>query len=250
MMGLMKHIRPIAQKLGFFIEGYEPEYKYVNRALIYRPRDFEIDSKSFYAIAYPVIDARRTLLGHDRLYTLWQAVKNTYQLNLPNAEVGTFRGGSAYFIASALKYFAGIDRVFHVFDTFKGHPDSKIDASVETHHSPGDFNEVDADDVRNYLKDFSKTYVHVGEFSNSAQDLSDSLFGFVHIDVDIYLGALDCLEYFGSRLAQNGVIVLDDYGAKSCPGMAKAVQEYRPHKKGFHMWHIGSSEQLVLTKTA
>src|SRR5207302_1883388 len=48
---------------------------------------------------------RRTMLSRGRLWTLWQAVHNVASLDGAAAEVGVYRGGSAYFLAAS---FAGL----------------------------------------------------------------------------------------------------------------------------------------------
>lgn len=54
------------------------------RRLLDRP-----DFAEFYAVALPVVKSDRTLLGYDRLYVLWQAVRNAAGLQLPAFEIGS-----------------------------------------------------------------------------------------------------------------------------------------------------------------
>ena len=56
--------------------------------------------------------------------------------------------------------------------------------------------------------------------------LSDARFCFAHIDLDLYQGVRDSLDFLYPRLSHGGVIVLDDYGFASCPGARKAVDEF------------------------
>jgi len=66
-----------------------------------------------------------------------------------------------------------------------------------------------------------------GIFPATANAMPDGLqFSLVHIDVDIYEAARDCCNYFYKRLSPNGLIVFDDYGFLSCPGVKKAVDDF------------------------
>jgi hypothetical protein len=50
---------------------------------------------------------KRTLLGYDRLYVLWQAARNAAAVPGSVAEIGSYRGGSAHFIAKSFITFTG-----------------------------------------------------------------------------------------------------------------------------------------------
>jgi Macrocin-O-methyltransferase (TylF) len=77
---------------------------------------------AFLALADAVTATGRTLLNRRRLWVLWQAVQNAAPLDGAAAEVGVYRGGSAFFIASAF----GRDMTFEVVDTFEGHPSNAL----------------------------------------------------------------------------------------------------------------------------
>ena len=71
------------------------KYRKGKSALEFRP------SGDFFELADAVVQPKRTLLGYDRLYVFWQAVGNLVDVPGAAAEIGSFRGGSAHFIASA-----------------------------------------------------------------------------------------------------------------------------------------------------
>ena len=56
--------------------------------------------------------------------------------------------------------------------------------------------------------------------------MADKTFSFVHIDVDLYEPAKDSLEFFYPRMAEGGIILMDDYGLGTCPGVTSAGQEF------------------------
>lgn len=189
----------------------------------------------------------RSLLGLDRLHVLWETVRNVARLGLPAVEVGTYRGGSAYFIAGAFRTSLGRDIEFHVFDTFEGHAEETISAADATHHPAGHFGDAAADDVREYLSAYDDLHVHVGNVMETMFDVMDKQFGFVHIDVDLRIPTAACLEFFGQRVPVGGALVVDDYGAKKCPGVKTAVTKYlrTPAGQRFQFWRI-AQEQAVL----
>jgi O-methyltransferase len=207
--------------------------------------DPSVDQR-FLDVARPLLESRRTMLDYDRLFTLWEAARNAASVEGSAAEVGTFQGGSAALLSEALKLFAGGPRDLHVVDTFEGH----LDASFTEHddeHQRGKFGQARFDDVRAFLAAFAGTRVYMGDGPAVVAGWPDRRYCLVHLDVDLYKPTIDCLEYFGPRVAPGGVIVVDDYGAASCPGIGKAVHEYVDRTTGFHTWRL-RVEQIVLVK--
>jgi hypothetical protein len=200
----------------------------------------------FLELAEPILITRRTLLGYDRLYVIWQSIGNVRRLKLPAAEIGAYRGGSAFFIASAFRALTGTDAELHVVDTFEGHPDDSI-AEHDSERQRGKFTDTSHQEVRDYLAPFPGVTVHKGDARSIFATWPESQFGFVHIDVDLFEATQECLRYFGPRLASGGIIVLDDYLAPSCPGIERAAEQFLEEQPDYQTWNPGT-EQLVLIK--
>ncbi len=249
----------ITRRMGFFVVRYKPDYVYVERTQLWgaTPYFYSRDRRSyelFYTVASPVIESGRTLFDYNRLYTLWNAtqdvLKHVKQYNhqmkpIPIAEIGVYKGGSSYFLASAFQHLLGYEVPMHVFDTFEGHP-SRL-TKDDPGQVEGGFGDTNYDEVKAYLAPFKRLEVHKGEISESVKILPEIYYGLVHIDVDSYLSTLDCLRYFGSRIAPGGVMIIDDFNTPMCPGVKKAVLEYLEENKGFKVGYC-QTEQLVLVK--
>jgi O-methyltransferase len=211
------------------------------------PRD-KIAGDEFRKTAREVSRAGRTLLGEDRLWILWQAARNVGPLGLPAAEVGSYRGGSAFLIARAFELLQGASVPVEVIDTFEGHTSSDPTAHDHPIHTPGHFGDTSFEDVREYLSRFSALTVRKGAFADISPQLNHPTYGFIHLDVDLYQPTRAGLEYFGPRMAVGGVIVLDDYGARKCPGIQRAAEEFLGGRADFQPWHA-NTEQLILVRT-
>jgi O-methyltransferase len=215
----------------------------------YRKRRHELDfrpDKTFFELADVVIESKRTLLGYDRLYTFWQAARNLIDVPGEVAEVGSFRGGSAYFIASAFRRLLGEELPVHVFDTFEGHPEAAI-TEHDPFHDAGKFDSTSYEDVRGYLSEFALVQIHKGDVTLQLPTLAEAVYRLVHIDTDLYQPTVACLDYFGARMSPGGVIVLDDYASRKCPGVPKALSEYMERAENLQSWDM-RTEQLMLIK--
>ncbi len=62
----------------------------------------------------------------------------------------------------------------------------------------------------------------------SAEALVAEQFSYVRIDCDIYLPALDCLNYLGPRLADGAILVFDDWPHIRGYGEQRAFEEWLP----------------------
>jgi len=201
---------------------------------------------AFFALADRVVRTKRTLLGYDRLYVFWQAVRNLVDVPGAVAEIGSYRGGSAFFIATAFRERLGEEVPMHVFDTFEGHPPDAITAH-DAFHTTGHFSATNVKKVTALLSEFQQLQIHKGDVSAALPQLAESTYRLLHIDTDLYQPTRVCLEYFTPRLSPRGVIVLDDYGSGKCPGVAKAAVEFLQQHDAFDVWDI-RTEQLVLVK--
>lgn len=206
--------------------------------------DVTIDSR-FHDAAEPLVKAKRTMLGYDRLFTLWQATLNVAHLGLPIVEIGTFRGGSAALVAEALRV-AKAPCDVHVVDTFEGHIDSTITAHDSDEHFTGKFANTSVEDVQAFLAAYPGVQVHKGNAADVIAGWPERRYGMVHIDVDLYGPTLECLRYFGPRLAGGGVLVMDDYESPTCPGVSLAVHEYLSADARFQQWRLHAEQMLLI----
>jgi len=198
----------------------------------------------FGEIADRVIRDGRTYLNVDRLYTIWHAVESLPPSARAVAEVGVYRGGSAWFMADALRR-SGREMPFYVCDTFQGHVE--VDDSVDGVHRPGvQFTRVKADKVAKYLREFPFIRMQVGDIRETAPAFAgESAFGLVHLDVDVYPITRFCLDFFGPRVVPGGMMVMDDYGTTTCEGVKRAVDEFTASNPGFRVMHLLTGQAVV-----
>lgn len=165
----------------------------------------------------------RTLLDYQRLAMLTAAVRLTKELPGDVIEFGTFQGGSAGILLQNL----GSEKTLHVCDSFEGMPDV---APEDNFHRKGDFADTGSGRVRNGLSKLGENFeMHVGFFSETIPEMTknESLkFSFSHIDADLYESVKESLEFSYPRMQTGGVIIFDDYGAPTCLGAKRAVDEF------------------------
>jgi len=201
--------------------------------------------ETFLAAAEAV--GKRTKLGQDRLWILWQAAANAAPLGLPVLEAGSYRGGSAWFLATAVKEHAGRELPLEAVDTFAGHPAAAITPSDHDYHGSGRFADTSVERVREYLAAFPLVTVHQGEFAAVAPALPHERYGLVHLDMDLYAPTREALAFCAAHTPPGAVIVVDDYGSPKCPGIEQAVDEFLAAGPGFQRWHP-HTEQAVLVR--
>lgn len=205
----------------------------------------------FGEIAGRVIQEKRASLYYDRLFTVFQILSNWHirlkqsDETLYTAEVGVYKGGTSYFMASVAKQLGMPIRHF-CFDTFEGHAAEDINLSVETSHFPHAFNDTSFDSVKDYLKYFENVSVHKGRIQDTAHILKDSFMHFVHLDMDIYEPTLFALQFFTDRMVHGGVILLDDYGFETCPGIERAANEFLSVNKNYFGIALLSGQYILV----
>jgi O-methyltransferase len=190
-------------------------------------------------MSFPKQVTENTLVDYPRLNKIRELVKQTEHLPGDIAEVGVYKGGTAYLICSLTK------KDVVLFDTFEGMP--AVDESKDR-HKEGDFSDTSRDDVDELLDRFDNAFIFEGIFpKETAYYLDqDEVYSFVHLDCDIYTSVKESLEFFYPRMVPGGVIVFDDYGEPNCPGAKLAVDEFMVDKPEWLV--VGPQSQAHIVK--
>ncbi|MFA5133301.1 MAG: TylF/MycF/NovP-related O-methyltransferase [Patescibacteria group bacterium] len=193
--------------------------------------------RDFFSAAKKVIDEKKTSLYYDRLFYLYEGLANSAKNNsdgiLDILEIGVNRGGSSYFLAEiARNFFSGKINMYSV-DTFEGHSEKDLAGEGEgKSHKAHHYSETTSfETVLNYLSGFPFVKVLKGRIQDRAEDLVSPKFNFIHLDVDIYEPTVWALEFFSKRMKSGGIIIVDDYGYITCPGVKKAVDAFYEKEK-------------------
>lgn len=211
------------------------------------------DDNFFREAASKVIREKKTLLYYDRLHVIYQSLHNIHnqfineEETLNIVEVGVYKGGGSYFISSLIKELFTTKVNLYCVDTFEGH--SKIDLKDSNHdvHCPSWFSDTTFENVKSYLKDFA--FVQV--IKNRIQDCEELFEGknihFAHLDVDLYHPMLFSLKYFSKKLQPGGIILVDDFGFVTCPGVRKAVSEFMENNHSiFYKFELSTGQCLLV----
>lgn len=181
------------------------------------------------AQAHTQMAASDNHLRRQRHYTLSYLLGNALaQAQGDVCEVGCWRGLSAYQIAQRVKD-SGTGKKMHLFDSFQGL------SEYQPEDMPGNQNtnieEVRSmvacslPDVQSNLSEFDFIDYYQGWVPERFPEVASLKFAFVHIDVDLYQPIRDTFLFFYPLLAENGIMVFDDYGFKLFPGAQQAVDE-------------------------
>ncbi|HKE82335.1 MAG TPA: TylF/MycF/NovP-related O-methyltransferase [Vicinamibacterales bacterium] len=203
------------------------------------------DLEGFGEAAVRIHAEGNTHLHLDRLYTLWQGIMDMPARAAAVIEIGAYQGGSAKFMAEALRH-AGRPLPFYVCDTFEGHVE--VDATLDPKHKVGvQFQSTSEERVTRYLADCEFVHVVKGDIRDTARRLSlNHELGFVHIDVDVFPITKFCLEFFGPLVSLGAMVVIDDYGFRTCPGAKKAVDDFMIDNTAFRRLHLLTGQAALV----
>ena len=137
------------------------------------------------------------------------------------AEVGVYKGNTAFLLAQTARK-AG--RTAYLFDTFEGF--QKADLTGVDAGRPIEFSDTSLSAVRSFVGTKNVEFVS-GRFPESIANVRDDLhFSIVHIDCDLYQPFYASLVYFYPRLARGGFLIMHDYSGLAWQGVEKAVDEF------------------------
>lgn len=169
------------------------------------------------------IAADRTALPPAAVHVLHRLTRQTSQLGGAMAEVGVWRGGSAWVMAHSRER----DVPLHLFDSFRGLPaaDPRRDALPV-----GAFADTSLAEVQAWFAEVERVHVHAGFFPATAYALLREQYCLVHCDASTWQATLDCLRTFHCRLLRGGALLVEGYGGGDTPGVAEAVDEFYANK--------------------
>ena len=155
------------------------------------------------------------------------------------AECGVFRGFSALLVnlVAQMSKENWTGEGFHLVDSFEGlsAPNNKdaigYQDDINGNRVPIISNQAGTfatplETVKSNLKDFPSLSFHKGWIPNVFNNLPETEWSFVHVDVDLYKPTLETLRYFYPRMAVGGVIINDDFSSPLFPGGGSGWSEF------------------------
>jgi O-methyltransferase len=189
-----------------------------------------------------------TMTGVARLQALIDAVRHLERAQVPGAfaECGVWRGGSVLAMILTLQELGASDRDIHLYDTFEGmtepteHDVSPIDPpALETWREAEvkqerawsqlfDAETFNEDGVRSTLVDTGypegRLHLVAGPVEETLPAQAPESIALLRLDTDWYESTRHELDHLYPRLAEGGVLIIDDYG--HWEGARRAVDEY------------------------
>jgi SAM-dependent methyltransferase len=153
-------------------------------------------------------------------------------------EFGSFRGGSAIFMAHVARVLHPGMKVF-ALDTFEGMPPTDKDVDA---HNEGDFSGVDLAELREFARGqrLDNLEFHQGFFENTAPDVlaSAGAIALAHVDCDVLPSVQYSYEVVKPHMVPGGYIVFDDATVSSCIGATEVVEELLVRRDGLNSEQI------------
>jgi hypothetical protein len=159
------------------------------------------------------------------------------------AEVGVYKGNTAFLLARLARR---IGSTAYLFDTFEGFSERDL-VGIDS-VKPKEFGDVSIQDVKRLVGESHVQFV-CGHFPESTSAIrADIRFCFVHLDCDLYRPCRAALEYFYPRLVPGAFLVMHDYSSLYWEGIERAVNEFFVDKPEFPIPIPDKSGSVVVRK--
>jgi len=178
-----------------------------------------------------------SVLGTERLFSLYRSAKSICQRDLPGnfVECGCFKGGAVALLASVVKRYSVRPRWVYAFDTFSGMPQP---AEIDRHSGiPANETAFGAGSLKAPLDEFLVVICErmgVMEIVKPIQGLfADTLpackaeigsIALLHADADWYASTMEIFSNLYGAVTAGGVVQIDDYG--HWEGCRQAVHDF------------------------
>jgi len=209
------------------LKGRNPYDGYQRSLALDRPEIAERLKRDFDFEEALQLSRGRTIVVENNLANIFMLMK-LFVPRLPFGhivEFGSFRGGSAIFMAFLAQKFLPNAQVL-AFDTFSGMP--ATDKSIDFHNA-GDFCEVDLAELRQYVEEIGLRNLHFveGKFEDTASPALKEFqrVALCHIDCDIRSAIQSAYDTTQPYTVPGGYWVFDDPLQPTCLGATEAVED-------------------------
>ena len=152
-----------------------------------------------------------------RLYILRQLATQQSKIGSDWAECGVYAGMSMFFVADlAPLNFIGIDSFEGVSEP--GENDTEYFKKVKL--------DIPITYAQKSLQEFNNVQLIKGWIPQAFNNLKNTTYSYVHIDVDLYEPTIKSIEYFYPKMISGGVMICDDFGSYKTIGARKAFIDF------------------------
>lgn len=219
------------------------EYERLKPKIRYSPWNSEQDFCTIYEVV-----KTNTMVDRIRCHEIWNLVAQSAKLEAGSLiEVGVWRGGTGALIASQAARVGLRENVF-LCDTFSGVVKAGEHDSI---YGGSEHADTSVSAVENLLLEdleLSNFRILEGIFPDeTGKEIEEFQFRFCHIDVDVYQSTIDILDWIWPKIVHGGIVVIDDYGLRSCDGITRAVEEEKGKNSCFVFGTISGHAVMVKT---
>jgi len=226
-------INSFLRKIGYQISRYPP----VTQEFLYR--DFDQNDRSLWETVSPY-----TMTSREQVYSLTHAVEYVIKNNIPGdfVECGVWKGGSSLAIALTLLRLGNVSRHIYLYDVFEmGWPEPhEVDGTVDGRTPIQVWHDLLAqggtpetllatlEPVRKVMESsgypMDKVHIIMGKVEDTIPGQAPDSIALLRLDTDFYESTRHELTHLYPRLANAGVLIIDDYAAFK--GSQKATNDY------------------------
>lgn len=185
-----------------------------------------------------------TLVDIYRMHELWSLVGETAKIGGDIVEVGVWRGGTGCMMAKREQLLGGTGTIY-LCDTFTG----VVKAGTQDSDYRGGEHSDTSIAIVEALADklgVDNTKTLKGIFPDeTGKQMPSQRVRLLHIDVDVYQSARDCVEHLWSRMPSGAITVFDDYGFVGCDGVTRCADELRERKDTFYVHNLNGHALLI-----
>jgi O-methyltransferase len=175
----------------------------------------------------------------DRQIMVIEALRNVAELRGAVVELGVYRGHTAIHLAKTMQDLGDTSRLY-LFDSFQGLPEN------EGVWKQGDLL-ADPDEVTRRFQQFPHVTIVPGLFAETLPNLPQMPVKLAHVDADLYHSTKDANGWLLDRVVPGGIIIIyDDYGFSTTPGVKQAVDEDFKPRSDYHRFYLPTGQLLAI----
>ena len=160
-----------------------------------------------------------------RLHTYCWAARSALSVPGDFVECGVYKGFYAAVLAEYLN-FAALDKAFYLYDSFAGLAEDWSAPEERQALNPHYDWDGTYDAVQQRFKPYPNIHVIRGIVPEILEERAPDEIAFLHIDLNAAAAEVAALDRLADRVADGGIILMDDYGRQENVLLYKALREW------------------------
>lgn len=186
-----------------------------------------------------------------RVHTALWVASQAIRLDGDFVECGVFTGIFSRALIEYLNFAQYANKKLWLLDTFEGIPDESLTEAERALRHSGEASPYYSclDEVRRTFAPFANVHIVPGVVPHTLSQVTSERIAYLSIDMNAAKPEIDAAEHFWPRMLPGAMMLLDDYGWRTCEEQARAFDDFA-HMRKVEILRLPTGQAIIMKPLA